>query len=79
MELTHVTAANCALENDLLNQINSLTAHINHLTAELNHLQQQKNQLLGESNKNRLAAMQQQGNLELQIAQLQLEKQNIEY
>jgi hypothetical protein len=33
---------------------------------------------MGESNENRSAAMQQQGNFEVQIEQLQLEKQNLE-
>jgi hypothetical protein len=33
---------------------------------------------MGESNGMRIAAMQTQGNLEVQIAQLQLEKQNFE-
>jgi hypothetical protein len=33
---------------------------------------------MGESNEMRIPSLQQQGNLELQIAQLQLEKQNLE-
>jgi hypothetical protein len=32
MDLTHVTAANGALENDVMNHINALTAPINNFT-----------------------------------------------
>jgi phage host-nuclease inhibitor protein Gam len=78
LELTHTVVANDALKNHTINQINSLTNQIQHLTNQLQELQQQNTQIMGESNETRIAALQTQGNLEIQITQLQLEKQNLE-
>jgi regulator of replication initiation timing len=78
MEVAHLRTANGALENDILSQLINVTTHIRNLEQELEQLQQQITQIMGESNEMRLAAIQTQGNLELQIAQLQLEKQNLE-
>ena len=78
LELTHTVVANDALENHTINQINALTNQIQHLTNQLQELQQQNTQIMGESNETRIAALQTQGNLEIQITQLQLEKQNLE-
>jgi uncharacterized membrane protein YccC len=74
MEVVHLRAANGALENDILSQLNNVTANIRNLERQLEQLQQQNVQIMGESNEMRIAAMQKQGNLELQIHQLQLEK-----
>ena len=42
MEVAHIRAANGALENDVLSQLNNVTAHIRNLEQQLNQLQQQK-------------------------------------
>jgi hypothetical protein len=78
MEVAHIRAANGALENDMLSHLNNVTTHIRNLEEQLNQLQQQNTQIMSESNEMRIAAMQTQGNLEVQIAQLQLEKHNLE-
>jgi hypothetical protein len=78
MEAAHIRTENGALENDILSQLNNVTAHIRNLEHQLEQLQQQNAQIMGESNEMRIAAVQTQGNLEVQIAQLQLEKQNFE-
>jgi hypothetical protein len=78
MEVAHIRATNGALENDILSQLNNVTAYIRNLEQQLTQLQQQNTQIMGESNEMRIAAMQTQGNLEFQIHQLQLEKQNFE-
>jgi hypothetical protein len=78
MEVAHIRAANGALENDILSQLDNVTAHIRNLEEQLTQLQQHNTQIMGESNEMRIAAMQTQGNLEVQIAQLQIEKQNLE-
>jgi hypothetical protein len=78
MEVAHIRAANGALENDVLSQLNNVTAHIRNLEQQLTQLQQQNAQIMGETNETRILTMQQQGNLEIHIAQLQIEKQNLE-
>jgi hypothetical protein len=78
MEVVHLRTANGALENDVLSQLNNVPAHIRNLEHQLEQLQQQNLQISSESNEMRIASMQTQGNLEVQMAQLQLEKQNLE-
>jgi hypothetical protein len=70
MEVAHIRAANSALENDILSQLNNVTAYISNFEPQLEQLQQQNVQIMGESNEMRIAAIQTQGNLELQIHQL---------
>jgi hypothetical protein len=77
-EIDHIRTANGALENDILPQLNNATAHIHNLEAQLHQLQQQNAQIYGESNEMRIGSLQTRGILELQIAQLPLEKQNLE-
>ena len=78
MELSSVTAANSALELDVTNRISTLTNLINNLTEQINLLQQRINQRENETNEMKVAQLQQLGNLQVQIASLQLEKQNME-
>jgi chromosome segregation ATPase len=78
MEISSVVAANGALETDVTNRINTLTNLINNLTEQINNLQQRINQQSNETNEIKIASMQQLGELQLQIAKLQLEKQNME-
>jgi translation initiation factor 6 (eIF-6) len=68
LEIAHIRTVNRALENDILTQLNNVTAYVNHLESQLKPLQQQNTQIMGESNEMRIAAMQTQGNLELQIS-----------
>jgi hypothetical protein len=78
MEVAPIRAANGALENDILSQLNNVTSHIRNLETQLTDSQQQNTQLFSENNTMKIAAMQTQGNLELQIEVLRLEKQNLE-
>jgi hypothetical protein len=70
IELTHIKTIICALETDVINQINTLTSFIQHSTTQL---QQQNNQLREENNTIKVGAMQQLGHLELLIAKFNLE------
>jgi hypothetical protein len=78
MELSSVTAANSALELDVTNRLETLTNLINNLTDQVNSLQQRINNQSNETNEMRVAQIQQLSALQVQIAQLQLEKQNME-
>jgi hypothetical protein len=78
MEISSVVAANDGLEIDVANRINTLTSLINNLTEQINNLHQRINQQSNETNEIKIAALQQLGDLQLQIAKLQLEKQNME-
>jgi hypothetical protein len=78
MELSSIVAANSALETDVSNRINTLTNLINNLTEQINSLQQRINQQSNESYEMKIVSIQQIGELQLQIAKLQLEKQNME-
>jgi hypothetical protein len=78
MEVAHIRAANGALENDILSQLNNVTAHIRNLEQQLTQLKQQNTQIMSESNEARVAAIQTGADLQLQIALLQLEKQNLD-
>jgi hypothetical protein len=35
IEIAHIKTGNSAIENDILAQINNITAHINHLESQL--------------------------------------------
>jgi hypothetical protein len=78
MELSSVIAANSALELDVTNRINRLISLINNLTEQIYHLQQRINQQSNETNEMKIAQVQQLGALQIEIAKLQLEKQNME-
>jgi hypothetical protein len=78
IKLAHISTANGALENDILTQLNNVATHINYLENQLQNLKQQNTQLAGQHNEFRIISLQQQANLEVQITQLQIEKQNIE-
>jgi hypothetical protein len=78
MELSSVVAANSALELDITNRIGTLTNLINNLTEQINSLQPQINQQSNETNAMKVAQLQQLSNFQIEIAKLQLEKQNME-
>jgi hypothetical protein len=77
MELSSVTATNSALELDVTNRIGTITNSINNLTEQINSLQQLINQQSNESDQMKIAQVQQLGELQIQIAKLELEKQNM--
>jgi hypothetical protein len=78
IEVAHLRTANGALENDIRSQLNNVTAHIRNLERQLEELQQRNVQISNENNEIRIAGLQNGANLERQISQLQLEKQNLE-
>jgi dihydroxyacetone kinase len=77
MEISHIKAANTSLENNILVQINNITAHINHLESQLQASEQRNTQIMSESNEHRIKTFEHQANLELKIAQLEQEKTNL--
>jgi CYTH domain-containing protein len=77
MEISNIKAANTSLENNILAQITNITAHTNHLESQLEASQQQNVQTVAESNDIRINTIEHQANLELKIAQLEQEKQNL--
>jgi hypothetical protein len=78
MELSSVVAANSSLKLDVTNRNNTLVNFINMLTEQIYNLQQRINQQSNESDHMKIAQIQQLGELQVQIAKLELEKQNME-
>jgi chaperonin cofactor prefoldin len=78
MELSSVIAANSALELDLTNRITTLTSIINNLSEQINKLQERINQQSNETNEMKVASIRQLSALQVEIAKLELEKQNME-
>ena len=77
MQIGHFKSANAALESDVLTQLNNVNEHIKYLEALIQNLQQQNTQFTSESHEARRSAMQTQVNLELQVQQLEEEKQRL--
>jgi hypothetical protein len=77
MQIGHFRSANAALERNVLTQLNNVNEHIKYLEAQIQNLQQQNTQLTSESHEARRSAIQTQVNLELQVQQLEEEKQRL--
>jgi hypothetical protein len=78
MELSSTLAAFSAYEIDASHRITNLINFINNLTTQLQELQQRINQQSNETKEMKVVSIQQLNALQVEIANLQLEKQNME-